>query len=463
MLKKTGIRGAFNPIIIFQFLWVGLIVLSFSGKAQVPDQREPEKIKTSDEIKSNIKSKHIEPILPSVDDTVHVKTLVQGVRKLAQKFKISGYGIMNYYGNDWKTDTNRRNNVDIERMVFYPSLIFSPKIRLDAEIEFEHLGAGVTMSYDPFEEFGEFEQEVTKGGSIVVERINLCVEPTYWFKFRIGRVIVPYGLVSKRHRPRTYFTTTRSEVEYQLCPTNWYENGIEFFGSIDKKAKWNYHLLLIGSLDASGFSSANFIKRGHQKRFEMQNVEDLTIMGRLDYEFLPNSAVGFSGLYGNTQNNRPRKDLYVPAYVGVFDAHAFIEYKNIKARGLVLLGTLENSEAVSIANRKLSNNLGAKRTPVGSMALGAFIEAGYNVMSFLDKKAHTQLDVFARYDYYDSMFQTEGVVFNNPRWERNVYTVGINYQWFYQITFKLQYSVRKFSIPTMNQDNTFSFGLGYEF
>lgn len=463
MSNKKEIPVPFKLVNILRFLWVFFFILSSSGVAQIPDQRLPEKNIREDIIQSNDKSKHIGPILPPIDDTVHVKSFVQGVRKLAQKFKISGYGIMNYYGNDWKTDTNRRNTVDVERLVFYPSLIFSPKIRLDAEIEFEHLGAGVTMSYDPFEEFGEFEKEVTKGGSVVVERINICIEPTYWFKFRIGRVIVPYGLVSKRHRPRTYFTTTRSEVESQLCPTNWYENGIEIFGSIDKKSKWNYHLLLVGSLDASGFSSANFIKRGHQKRFEMQNVEDLTIMGRLDYEFLPNSAVGFSGLYGNTQNNRPRKDLNVPAHVGVFDFHAFIEHKNIKARGLVLLGTLENSEAVTIANRKLSNNLGAKRTPVGSMALGAFIEAGYNIMPLFDKKARTQLDIFARYDYYDSMFETEGVVFNNPRWERNVYTAGINYQWFYQITFKLQYSIRKFSIPVMNQDNTFSFGFGYEF
>lgn len=385
------------------------------------------------------------------------------LQKLAQKFKLSGYGIMNYYGYDWQTDPDRRNAVDIERLVFYPSVVFSTKIRIDAEIEIEHLGTGVTMEFDRLEEFGEFETEVEKGGEVIIERLNLCLTPHRAFNVRIGRVLIPYGLVSKRHRPRTYFTTTRSEVEMNLCPTNWYENGIEIFGALDPKKKWNYHLLFIEGLDATGFSSAQWVVRGHQKRFEVQNTENWAVMARLDYEWKTGCAVGASFYRGNSADNRPKKDLDVPAIVSVYDVHAFYEGYGIKARALALLGTLSNSEAVSKANRNLSNNLNVKRTPVGAAALGAFIEVGYDLFRFIKKKTGTELDIFARYDYYDSMFRTQGSVFDNPRWERQAYTFGLNYHLIYQITFKIQYSMRRLAIPKDNQENTFSCGLGFEF
>ena len=43
-------------------------------------------------------------------------------------------------------------------------------MRLEAELEFEHGGTGITMEFDKLEEFGEFEMEVEKGGEVIVEK-----------------------------------------------------------------------------------------------------------------------------------------------------------------------------------------------------------------------------------------------------------------------------------------------------
>ena len=92
----------------------------------------------------------------------------------------------------------------------------------------------------------------------------------------------------------------------------------------------------------------------------------------------------------------------------------------MKIRGLFLWGTLENADRLSKVNRTLSNNLNVKRTPIGSSALGWYIEAGYDILSFFRQQNNSAkdndlkdtfpdmvLDIFARYDYYDTMASVE--------------------------------------------------------
>ena len=88
------------------------------------------------------------------------------------------------------------------------------------------------MEFDKFEEFGEFETEIEKGGEVIVEKLAAVFSFQPSFNFRVGHIIVPVGLIAKRHRPQHYFTTTRPESEAHLIPTIWHETGIELFGTL---------------------------------------------------------------------------------------------------------------------------------------------------------------------------------------------------------------------------------------
>ena len=132
-------------------------------------------------------------------------------------FSVSGYGIIHYANFDWELDPNRRAAIDVERFVVAPKYRINDTIRLEAEIEFEHGGTGSTMEFDKFEEFGEFEMEIEKGGEIIVEKLAAVFSVQPALNFRVGHIIVPVGLVSKRHRPQHYFTTTRPEAEAQCA------------------------------------------------------------------------------------------------------------------------------------------------------------------------------------------------------------------------------------------------------
>jgi hypothetical protein len=146
--------------------------------------------------------------------------------------------------------------------------------------------------------------------------------------------------------------------------------------------------------------------------------------------------------------------------VTIGDLHAKVDLGPFRARGLVLYGTLENAGAVSNANRTLSKNLNVKRTAVGSAALGWFVEAGYDLFSLFGISNGTGLDLFGRYEYYDSQYRVADGAFDNPRWERSVWTAGLNYRLHPDLIFKGQYSSRRLGLPSDNMENTLSMGFG---
>ena len=389
-------------------------------------------------------------------------------------FSVSGYGVINYSHFEWDLDPDRRAAIDVERFVIAPKYRINDTIRLESELEFEHGGTGSTMEFDKFEEFGEFETEIEKGGEVIVEKLAVVFSFWRFLNFRVGHIIVPVGLVAKRHRPQHYFTTTRPEAETHLIPTIWHETGVELFGSL---GALKYQAQIVNGLDSTGFSSRHWIVRGHQLRFETINAEAPAFVGRLDYALDENVTLGISGYYGDTAANRPKPDVDFDAHVGIVSLHGFYEVDAVKVRGLFLWGALQNADRLSKVNRTLSNNLNVKRTPIGSAALGGYIEAGYDILSLFRKPPnsnakhqdpkntppHKVLDVFARYDYYDTMASVEGIIFDNPRWERSTWTFGINYHVHPQLVFKSHYSLRRLATKDQNRENTFALGLGFQY
>lgn len=397
------------------------------------------------------------------DDSLH--TLRERVLDQLGRIHLDVYGTIHYQNFDWQTFPGKRSAIDLERFVIEPSYRLSRKLRLRAEIEFEHGGTGATVEFDRFEEFGEFEYEIEKGGEILLEQLNIDWTIRKWLHLKVGHFEVPIGMMPYRDEPTDYFTTTISEMETSLLPVNWNENGIAAYGNFGKSKQWHYNFSIINGLDNSAFSSAGWVQRGSQKRFETTNAENMAIAARFDFVKGKENRIGISGFIGNSTGNRPKPDLAVPGWVAIADLHFLWEKEPFEMSGMLLYGTLSNSEAISDANRNLSNNLNVKRTPVASAALGAYFELGLEIFDlFLLKKGKhpdSELYLFGRYDYYDSMYKTQGEIFNNPRWERHAWTTGLNYDLNTSVRLKAQYSIRKLGIPSSNKERTLGIGLGF--
>lgn len=378
-------------------------------------------------------------------------------------FKLEGYGVVNYYKHDWET-IDKKDAIDPERLNLYLYYNFSPVIQFKSEIEFEHGGTGSTLSFDPLEEFGEFENEIEKGGQVVVEQIHILFDIKKYFKIRLGKMRFYMGNASKQDRPREYFTAFRSEIENTILPLGWYETGMEvsgdFYLSQKKFPHLSYKLYVVSGLDNTGFSSANWIRKGYQTRFETINAESLAYALRFDYIFDHDSEIGLCFYANNASPNRPKNDVDFDSWIAYGDLHFAMDQKNWRARAYGMIGHVQNSDALSKANRNLSNNLNVKRSPVAKAAAGAYGEFAYNVTS-LFSKTKKPLFIFVRGEWYDAMYQTSGEVTDNPRYERNVFTTGLNYFMHKNVVLKSHFTWRK--LGSGEKENTFATGIGFDF
>lgn len=386
-------------------------------------------------------------------------------KSIFSKVEAKAYGVINYYSYNWDTDTEKRNEFDTERLNIYIMYNFTDKIQFKTEIEFEHGGTGVTMELDKFEEFGEFETEVEAGGEVKIDQINILFKYKPWLNFRVGRVKLYMGNASKLDIPTQYFTGYRTLTENSILPMGWYENGIELLGDFGKNKQWSYKAFFVNGLSSEGFSSANWIKRGHQQRFETINANNFAFSGRLDYNLKKGGYLGLSAYQGNTNGNRQKNDLQNTAgNLSIIDAHANIDFENFKLRAMVLYGNLQNSDKISEANRNLPNALNVKRTPVAKNALGYYAEVAYNILPFFIKNnSNKKLFMFGRYDFYDTMHETTGGVLDNPRWERSVITAGVNYFITPDISLKSHYQINTLGLNSSeNKEKTFLLGIGFK-
>jgi hypothetical protein len=386
---------------------------------------------------------------------------VEQAERVDAGVEISGYASLAYFNRDWETDEFAKDSLDTQRLVVELERQLSERFSVTAEIEFEHGGTGVTMEFDSQEEFGEFEQSVEKGGEVVIEELYVAYEHAKWLNGRLGRFYVPVGRTNKWHKPQDYYTVARSEADAAMIPLTWHEVGMSLYGSYSF-SDWGtvrYETQIVSGLDSTGFSSRNWIAGGHQQRFEQVVAEDLAFVARLDYWPITWLQVGGAYYGGNTTSNRPKNDLTYDAFVDLFEFDAQWAPGNFVLRGQYMWGRLQNSHLVTEANRNLSNNLGVKRTPVGSESLSWYLEAGYDLLPRTDQT----LILFGRYDFYDSMYRTEGLVFDNPRWERTSWTVGLNYLPIPEVVLKAEYNDRSLGLEHNDSEKTFALGVSFTY
>lgn len=342
---------------------------------------------------------------------------------------LGGYGELilasQFYHPDPKVNdsTYRDTHLDLARLSLFVGNDLTKRISFSSEIELEHGGTGVAREIE-WEEFGEYETEVEKGGEIVLEQAYLEGRPTDWLTLRGGHLLVPVGMTTQYHLPTLFASTHRPESEARLLPSIWHENGVEVMARV---SDFTLRGQLLAGLDSTGFSSSHWIAAGTQRAFEKPLVNDVAAVLAVDYLGMPNTVLGASVYTSGSNRNRPKRDLYdVGGRVTIGEVHGRFQHGPFKLRGLVLLGHVQNAAAITRANASLSSNLGASRTPVASAAYAAWIEAAFDILSLFPRVARHRLDLFARYDAYDSMWKA-GADFDNPLLQTQAVTSGLNY------------------------------------
>lgn len=412
-----------------------------------------------------------------ISDTIHAEVQRERTYNLKVnpkdygdwRFRLGGYGEMLYQHFDYGpnsfyekgSEEDSRSQVSIPRFIIAMDFKFSPTWILSSEIEFEYGGTGSGIEYE-YDEAGEYEMEVEKGGEVAIEQFHITKIFNKALQLRMGHMIVPVGLTNAHHEPIFFFGAKRPEGESTLLPCTWHETGIALLGTI---GKFNYNVMCVNGLDPNYFSRANFIQRGRQTMFEVQTMTNPALAYRFEFKGDHSPRFGLSGYYGpKTSGNstKPKKMEAIDVPVVVLSADAQYVGHRFTARTNFLWGRIGESEELSKINVTMPKTGRISLFPrdqVAESALTWYAELGYDFGNLISEKL--SIIPFIRYEYYNSMQSVEGAVAIDPRYKKDIFTAGINYFPLKNLVIKADYSHRWVDRGNYHSENTFSLGVAY--
>ncbi len=234
-----------------------------------------------------------------------------------------------------------------------------------------------------------------------LELSELWVEKTFspHFGLRVGHYVVPVAYVNYIGTTFDYFSTAPSEAEATLMPFASNQTGVTLFG---EAGAWSYQLQLLAD-----FSENN--------RYG--------VAARIDNTAIDGLRLGLSGYAGS-------HDRYVGAFDFTFD----------RANWLV------RGNADYVWN--------------GANGFEAAVEAGYDVMAFLNNRpAQQKLYAFGRYEYAQTAADMAEAHYVP---ETTRLTAGVNYEPLPQVRFKAEYS-HSFRSAAHQDDSHLAVGVAFAF
>ena len=194
--------------------------------------------------------------------------------KMPSRLTVGGYGEVafsrNFFSDSpyiYAKPSNYKNapghgRFDIPHAVIYLGYNFGRGWTMQTEIEFEHTGTGAALERE-YEEAGEFEQEIEKGGEVELEQFWLQKSFFPELNVRLGHIIVPVGGLNNAHEPLNFFTVYRPEGENTIFPSTWHDTGVSVWGQAgawDPKETWALITILVYATALHGSSLKAFRK-----------------------------------------------------------------------------------------------------------------------------------------------------------------------------------------------------------
>lgn len=362
----------------------------------------------------------------------------------------------------YKND-NSHGRFDIPHVVIYLGYDFGKGWSMGTEIEFEHGGTESAVEIEE-EEAGEYESEVERGGEVALEQFWLQKTFSRALNLRMGHIVVPVGATNQHHMPTEFFTVYRPEGENTIMPCTWHETGVSLWGNV---GKWRYEVQFLPGLDSDRFGRQGWVHDGAGSPYEFKIANSYAGAFRVDNYSVPGLTLSLSGYVGNTfkntlsaTDNAKYKDVKGTVAIGAFDFR--YNAHNVVVRGNFDYGHLSDSEMITKFNMAMRKDSPSPKQAVASDAIAMGVEAGYDVLSLMKNvKANNQkLYVFGRYEYYDSMYKTQGSVQDYKWCGRQRVAAGLNYFPMKDIVIKGEYSIGLLD-TRYNNEPSVSIGVAY--
>jgi hypothetical protein len=310
-----------------------------------------------------------------------------------------------------------QNGFDAHRLVLLPTYAITDNIIFNAEIEFEHAGAG-------------FDSDDKLHGTAEIEQIWVDFKIIDQFNWRSpGIDLIPIGYINQHHEPTQFYSVNRPDLYNGLIPSTWKAGASSVYGTIADGL--TYQVQVSSSLEdfgddfglrtdantvpafpigyAAGITGLDGLGFALPVRGDFRQLNDTAaIAAKLDYApaFLPGFAGSISGYY--SPNVTPRGAyadtgaLLGRNALAMFDTE--FRYR-IPDTGVELRGEYVYVNFSNPANLR-ANNDGDPTNNVGKTMFGYSGEIAYHIPMGTILNSEWEAVPFYRYTYEN--LQTAG-------------------------------------------------------
>lgn len=449
--------------------WVLLVLLALSTTAHAQDAGTTSATTTTTTIQSTTASENSPSAVVKDDDdddddeTKPVATSTTAVTKDEKypKFEFKSYGYMTFGQREtFKTVQNltpyTRRQIDLAEIAFEGEYILTDSSKIEFEVEIEHGGVGSAMEFDPFEEFGEFEQEIEKGGEVTLP--ELYYKKTFRSTntaLKVGKFPVFIAIGSVLTKPHRYPTILASDLEMRMIPLSWTETGVQ----VEQKFLEDFTVRagVVTGLNSEFFRSYSWVGGGYQRHFESNNADDLATIASLEWGSIANGkGLAFAYYNGDTTGNRYKVDkLKDSAEVTLMTVMGGYKWKGLAILGEVIRGELSASDRVANANATLGGLAKPKAfAPIGHKANLESLQISYEPIA--------DLNFYVKHEHVDTFAEVEGNINKNPRYEVTKKSLGLMWMWDTAAFMKAQYSRERTELDGLPETYQANIAFGFD-
>lgn len=324
----------------------------------------------------------------------------------SSKFRLHGYGEVHYNNPRTGTmDQNKTSELDYHRFVLGWTYEFTPDLRIDAEVDYEHAA-----------------------GELELEYAHLDYDIGATTSLRVGSILMPVGSLNEYHEPPTFYSVERPYVQNSIIPTTWQENGAGVVGRASG-GSLAYRAFVVAGLDASNFTTSSGLRGGRSKGVRSK-AEDLALVGRLEYATTAGVSFGVSGYYGGA-DQMTVDSVDVKVGLGVAD----IRYKRhgFDLRALFARVSVDGADQASV----LATAESGSPQSIGEAMQGWYGEAAYDLLR-RDRKSDSRrsLWIYTRYERFNTNEEMPSGYVASPAADRTVVSGGLAFMPIESVSFK---------------------------